>query len=248
MSDIVHKIAQTKRGGNDKVFDEDMKPKDFVFDEKVASVFDDMVSRSVPMYKETMAAAMGLAKNFVQNNSAVYDIGCSTCTLLLNFAELISENDVKLVGIDNSAAMLEQARSKLEELGVASSIDLMKKDVEGDMSIRDASVVFMNYTLQFVRPLHRESVLKQIYNGLKPNGCLILVEKVLGNDSLYNRLYIDLYYQYKAQVGYTEKEIQQKREALENVLIPYRIDENLDLLKRCGFTSKRDFLHGKRFR
>lgn len=160
---------------------------------------------------------------------------------MLNFAELISENDVKLVGIDNSAAMLEQARSKLEELGVASSIDLMKKDVEGDMSIRDASVVFMNYTLQFVRPLHRESVLKQIYNGLKPNGCLILVEKVLGNDSLYNRLYIDLYYQYKAQVGYTEKEIQQKREALENVLIPYRIDENLDLLKRCGFTSNEIF-------
>ena len=137
--------------------------------------------------------------------------------------------------------MLDQARVKIKEIGCGKEIELRQRSVENNMGLENASVIFMNYTLQFVRPLYREKVLKQIYDGLNSNGCLILVEKVLGNDSLYNRLYIDLYYEYKTSVGYSDKEIQQKREALENVLIPYRIDENIDLLAKCGFSSTEIF-------
>lgn len=237
MNDVVNKIEQNKRGDRDQLFDEDLKPHDFMFNEKVASVFDDMVSRSVPMYKETMAVAMDLAKHFVQDGTNVYDVGSATGTLLLSFAELIGDKNAKLIGLDNSEPMLEQSRQKAVEIGCEKDLEFRFADVEQDMKMENASVVFMNYTLQFVRPLHREAVLRQICEGLNPNGCLILVEKVLGNDSLYNRLYIDLYYEYKQRVGYSAKEIQQKREALENVLIPYRIDENVDLLQRCGFSS-----------
>lgn len=226
-----------KIGGTDKLFDEDLEPKDFTFDERVAKVFDDMVSRSVPFYDETMRTALGLSQHFIEPNTRVYDIGCSTGTLLLELADLVEDQSVEFVGVDASQPMLDQAEMKLKDSPHGSRISLQQKSVEQDMGLSNASVVFMNYTLQFVRPLHREAVLQQIFDGLNKNGALILVEKVLGNDSLFNRLYIDLYYAYKGQIGYSDKEIRQKREALENVLIPYRMDENFELLKRCGFDS-----------
>ncbi len=226
-----------KSGMKDELFDDDLKPQDFTFDERVARVFDDMVSRSVPFYDETRSTALGLAQHFVEPNTTVVDIGCSTATLLLEFADLVTDESVKLVGIDASAPMLEQAKGKIAESKHKSRIELRQESVEKSMKIQNASVAFMNYTLQFVRPLHREAVLKQIFDGLNHNGAFILVEKVLGNDSLFNRLYIELYYAYKTRIGYTDKEIKQKREALENVLIPYRIDENVELLNRCGFNS-----------
>ncbi len=226
-----------KIGGVDQFFANEMSAKDFSFDEKVASVFDDMVSRSVPMYGETMSAALDLASNFVESGSNIYDIGTATGTLLIEFDKILGKTDVNLIGIDNSEAMVKQAQDKIDQKELNNNIELIVGDMEESLGLNNASVVFMNYTLQFIRPLHRESVIRQIYESLNDNGCLILVEKVLGNDSLFNRLYIDLYYKYKHQVGYSDKEIKQKREALENVLIPYRIDENLELLKRCGFSS-----------
>lgn len=226
-----------KIGGKDEFFAEDMQIRDFAFDASVAAVFDDMVSRSVPLYGETMKLSLNLARHFVQPESNVYDIGSSTGTLLLSLAESINDPTVNMIGIDNSASMNEQARAKIASCGFEDQISFRQENIEDNLGLEDASVVFMNYTLQFIRPLQRESVVQQIYNGLKSNGVLILVEKVLGNDSLFNRLYIDLYYKYKAEVGYSDKEIRQKREALENVLIPYRMDENIDLLKRCGFES-----------
>jgi len=226
-----------KIGGVDQFFANEMSAKDFSFDEKVASVFDDMVSRSVPMYGETMSAALDLAANFVEQGSNIYDIGTATGTLLIEFDRILGKTDVNLIGIDNSEAMVKQAQEKIDQKEFNNNIELIVGDMEKKLGLNNASVVFMNYTLQFIRPLHRESVIRQIYESLNDNGCLILVEKVLGNDSLFNRLYIDLYYKYKHQVGYSDKEIKQKREALENVLIPYRIDENLELLKRCDFSS-----------
>ena len=226
-----------KIGGVDQFFANEMSAKDFSFDEKVASVFDDMVSRSVPMYGETMSAALDLAANFVEQGSNIYDIGTATGTLLIELDIMLGKRDVNLIGIDNSEAMVKQAQEKINQKECNNPVELIVGDMEENLSLNNASVVFMNYTLQFIRPLHRESVIRQINKSLNENGCLILVEKVLGNDSLFNRLYIDLYYKYKHQVGYSDKEIKQKREALENVLIPYRIDENLELLKRCGFSS-----------
>jgi len=226
-----------KIGDLDKFFAEDMSAQDFAFDEKVARVFDDMVSRSVPMYGETMSAALDLAANFVEPETNVYDIGSATGTLLLQFDKMLGDRKLNLVGIDNSEAMVKQAREKMQGKKINNQLQQVVGNMENNLGLKNASVVFMNYTLQFIRPLHRESVIRQIYESLNENGCLVLVEKVLGNDSLFNRLYIDLYYKYKQQVGYSDKEIKQKREALENVLIPYRIDENLELLKRCGFSS-----------
>jgi tRNA (cmo5U34)-methyltransferase len=86
-----------------------------------------------------------------------------------------------------------------------------------------------------VRPLHRERLLRTVYDGLNPQGCLLLIEKVLEEETLINRLFVKHYYDFKRRNGYAEIEIAQKREALENVLIPYRLEENHEMLRAAGF-------------
>jgi tRNA (cmo5U34)-methyltransferase len=207
---------------------------DFTFNEQVAGVFDDMVSRSVPHYGEIQRMLAELTARFATAGSNIYDLGCSTGTTLALVHDSLAV-DANLIGIDNSAEMLDKCRSKLATLGLHDAIELRKADLEHGIEIQDASVVLLVLTLMFVRPLHREKLMRRICAGVQENGCLLLVEKVLGDGSSLNRLFIERYYAYKRRRGYSELEIAQKREALENVLIPYRLDENRDLLLGAGF-------------
>ena len=219
----------------DEVFAEPLdRVGDFTFNEQVAGVFDDMVSRSVPQYVEIQRMLAELAAYFATEGSNIYDLGCSTGTTLalVHGALPVKAN---LIGVDNSAEMLEKCRSKLETLGLRDAVELRRADLDQGVEIRDASVVLLVLTLMFVRPLYREKLMRSICAGVKENGCLLLVEKVLGDGSLFNRLFIERYYAYKRRRGYSELEIAQKREALENVLIPYRLSENRDLLLDAGF-------------
>ena len=223
------------RQPTDRVFDSPLEQiGDFVFDQTVAKVFDDMVSRSVPQYREIQRMLVELAGSFATEDSNIYDLGCSTGTTLALLHESLRVK-TNLFGIDASAAMLEQCKQKLTELKMAGDINLCCADLDKGVEIKNASVVTFVLTLMFVRPLNREKLIADIYKGLNENGCLLLVEKVLGERSLFNRLFIEHYYAYKRRVGYSELEIAQKREALENVLIPYRLGENLDMLTRAGF-------------
>ncbi|MFO1243251.1 MAG: carboxy-S-adenosyl-L-methionine synthase CmoA [Rickettsiales bacterium] len=219
----------------DKVFDQaDVKIHDFVFNKKVATVFDDMVTRSVPYYLEMQRMTAELARDFVTEASHVYDIGCSTGTTLLHMDSYIAPKDVTFIGIDNSYEMLQKAKKKLgKKLKHPFRLDYC--DLHQGLTIENASLVTLILTLQFVRPLQRENIIRQIYEGLNANGALIMVEKVTSEDTIFNRLFIEHYYDFKRRNGYSEIEIAKKREALENVLIPYRMDENFDLLKRAGF-------------
>ena len=181
----------SKNDKQDKLFEKDSILSQFKFDEKVAQVFDDMVSRSVPQYKETMKAVINLANSFVADNSSVYDIGCSTGTLLSKCEKIFKRKNIKFYGIDSSSEMLKKAKEKL--IG-KKNITLLKQNIEEELSIKNASIVFMNYTLQFVRPLKRELVLKQIFNGMKNDSAFFLVEKVIANDEKLNTKFIDLYH------------------------------------------------------
>ena len=129
----------------------------------------------------------------------------------------------------------EIAKGQRVVAGVATMGFGLIDDWLGPKKVIMISLVSLVLTLQFIRPLHREKLVRDIVDGLNENGCLILVEKVLGEDSLFNRQFIKYYYDYKARVGYSELEIRQKREALENVLIPYKLLENRELLLRSGF-------------
>jgi tRNA (cmo5U34)-methyltransferase len=207
---------------------------DFTFDRSVAGVFDDMVTRSVPFYTEMQRMIVELARDFATPNSAVYDLGCSTGTTFANMHPYLDPS-VRFVGFDNSQEMLDKCRGKLLEAGVNRALDLRCRDLDEGADVEDASMVALVLTLQFIRPLNRNKLIADIYRGLRPQGCLILVEKVLAEESLFNRLFIKYYYDLKRREGYSDTEITQKREALENVLIPYKLQENIKLLRDSGF-------------
>ena len=209
---------------------------DFKFDQSVATVFDDMVTRSVPFYVEIQRMIAEMARDFATPGSTVYDLGCSTGTTFINLHRSLDPS-IGFVGIDNAAEMLDRCRSKLSEHGVDRQVELRCADLNEGIEIENASLAMLILTLQFIRPLRRHRLLTDIYRGLNPQGCVIVVEKVLGEESLLNRLFIDYYYEMKRRHGYSELEISQKREALENVLIPYKLLENRELLLETGFRT-----------
>jgi len=218
----------------DEVFKDDQPVADFTFSNKVAAVFDDMVDRSVPFYQEMQRMIAEMAKDFAVANTNIYDLGCSTGTTMLNLDAAIGKK-VKLIGVDNSEEMLKKCREKLAACDFKREHELICADLNQGVRIENASMVLLVLTLQFVRPLYRDTLIQSIHRGLNENGCVILVEKVLGEDSVFNRLFIDYYYNLKKRHGYSELEIAQKREALENVLVPYKLMENREMLLRAGF-------------
>lgn len=205
----------------------------FEFDDAVAAVFTDMINRSVPGYQSVLALLGSLSKTSVANNSNVYDLGCSLGASSLVLQQHINADSVSIIGIDNSAAMIERASKNLN-LHQAPSIELRCENVL-DTNISNASLVCMNLTLQFIAPNDRQSLLETIYAGLNPGGVLMLFEKVCFDDPLEEQRMTKLYYDYKAANGYTEMEISQKRTALEQKLIPDTPEKHQQRLRAIGF-------------
>lgn len=225
----------------DKVFDQEIRnASDFKFGATVANVFDDMVNRSVPFYGEMQRMTAELAANHARSGTNVYDLGCSTGTTMIGMNTLVPE-DVCFIGVDDSEEMLNKCRTKLTNAGFTRSFDLVVSDLNQGVAINNASVVVLCLTLQFVRPIHRERLLKTISAGLIEGGVLILIEKILAEESNFNRDFIRYYYDMKRRHQYSEMEIAQKREALENVLIPYKLSEDILLLRETGFSSVETF-------
>jgi tRNA (cmo5U34)-methyltransferase len=237
MSNTVEEIiapGAKSAAAKDEVFREVESVADFSFGEKVASVFDDMLDRSVPFYQEMQRMIAEMGADFATEGTNVYDLGCSTGNTLLNLDGSVAKG-VKFIGVDYSEEMLKRCRQKLAQHGLRHEHELICADLNQGVRIQNASMVLMVLTLQFVRPLYRDTLVKSILEGLNENGCLILVEKVLGEDSVFNRLFIKYYYDLKKRHGYSEMEISKKREALENVLVPYKLMENREMLLRAGF-------------
>ena len=216
---------------NDTVFTKPIK-KQFEFDEEVAAVFDDMLKRSVPFYKESQDITEFFVHKNLNENGIVYDLGCSTASLLLNIHRRLEVN-ATLIGLDNSEAMLKQAKRKCEAYGV--SIEILNADIL-EYNYKNADVFVSNYTLQFIRPLVREELVKKIATALKSQGVFIFSEKVISHHSKLNKDLIECYYEFKKEQGYSEYEIMQKREALENVLVPYSEQENIKMVLNSGFS------------
>ena len=216
---------------NDTVFTKPIK-KQFEFDEEVAAVFDDMLERSVPFYKESQKITQFFVLKNLHEGGLLYDLGCSTASLLLNIHRAKNVN-ARLVGLDNSEAMLKQAKRKCEAYGA--DIDVKNADILS-YNYESADVFISNYTLQFIRPLVREELVKKIALSLKKDGVFIFSEKVISHHSKLNKDLIECYYDFKKTQGYSEYEIMQKREALENVLVPYSEEENIKMAKNAGFS------------
>jgi len=225
----------------DQVFKAPMeKSTDFKFDAQVADVFNDMVGRSVPYYLEMQRMMAEIIPDFAQPNTSIYDLGCSTGTTLLSLDKRLDQT-VRFVGVDSSAEMIENSRNNFKNNELTRPYNLITADLYKPFEIKNASVVILCLTLQFIRPLYRQKMLESIYQQMNDGACLILVEKILAEDADLNRQFINYYYDLKRRNNYDEMEISQKREALENVLIPYKLSENIGMLDEAGFSKTEVF-------
>lgn len=208
----------------------------FAFDDNVAHVFTDMISRSVPGY-QTMIAAIGLlAGRFATKDSVCYDLGCSLGAASFSMQKNITAQHCKIIAVDNSQAMLSRFESVLTPDTNKTPIELHCADIR-DVKIENASIVVLNFTLQFLPVEDRDKLLANIYDGLLPNGALIISEKLAFDDARQHELQIDLHHEFKKSQGYSDLEISQKRTALENVLIPETFVTHQNRLKSVGFNS-----------
>jgi len=224
----------------DTLFETEAPAEKFAFNERVAEVFDDMLDRSVPFYKQVIEMTGEILGRSLAAGDALYDLGCATGTTLLHLARILEAKNLRYIGVDNSKAMLDKAWRKAEMFSMADRVLFMAQDItEADFS--GAGGVILNYTLQFINPAVRPDFLKKIQNGLRTGGVLILSEKVVSPDKDFNAQFLDSYHQYKKRRGYSELEIANKREALENVLIPLTLQENINMLLEAGFSRVEPF-------
>lgn len=208
----------------------------FRFDAQVADVFTDMIERSVPGYRSIITMIETLTEHYAQPGSTLYDLGCSLGAATLSMRRGINAEACRIIAVDNSEAMVKRCRKTIERDHSPTPVTVHCADIR-DIEIADASVVVLNFTLQFISTTDRAALLQRIHDGMRTGGVLILSEKVLFADTHLNGLLTDIHHDFKRAHGYSDLEISQKRSALENVLIPETIPTHRDRLLHAGFSS-----------
>jgi len=224
----------------DTLFQQDNSPSAFAFTSEVAEVFDDMLDRSVPGYRSLIPMMGQLLVRLCPGGSRVYDLGCSTGTTCLELNRRLEPLKLEFIGIDNSAPMLTKARIKAEMSCQQQNISFLKGDIT-EIELAPCSAIIVNYTLQFIKPDQRPAFLNKLYQALQPGGLIIISEKIIHPDPDIDRVWTEIYHQYKKNRGYSQTEIARKRKSLENVLIPLSLDDNLSLLEGTGFHQPAPF-------
>jgi tRNA (cmo5U34)-methyltransferase len=202
----------------------------------VADVFPDMIERSVPGYRAIITMIETLTEHYAQSGSTLYDLGCSLGASTLSMRRGLGAEDCKIIAVDNSPAMIERCQKNLERDHYPTPVEMVCDDIR-KVEIANASVVVINFTLQFIPPEERLLLLKKTYQGMRPGGVLILSEKVLFTDAHLNTLLTDIHHDFKRSHGYSDLEVSQKRSALEHVLIPETIPTHRERLTNAGFGS-----------
>ena len=228
--------------------DGDHSEPEFVFDERVVAVFDDMIERSVPTYAGSLEFIAKVWERWQKPEATLLDLGCSTGAALRKIIDVTRVDGVKLLGVDSSAPMIEKARNNLAPLAHAKGLRLEFQEAKlEDLELPPADGALLNYTLQFVAPEDRLAVLKRIRrslvatsptaNGSAASGFLVLSEKIRHADSQTGELLNEIHFDFKRSQGYSDLEIARKRAALENVLIPWTLEENVDVVRAAGFST-----------
>lgn len=227
-------------GDQDFLFRNNPVREDFAFNEAVAAVFDDMLHRSVPCYRLVLEAMAQILARRLADGSRVYDLGCSVGTTMLLLAERLAGRNFRFLGVDRAPAMLERARRKAESQASTGCLRFEEGDITTCV-LTGADAILCNYTLQFLRPVARQAFVDRIFAALPSGGILLLSEKTIAHAPGLNRDFIAIHHDFKRARGYTELEIAAKREALENVLVPFSLQENMQLLNKAGFAEVEPF-------
>jgi len=208
----------------------------FTFDQQVVDVFPDMIKRSVPGYATIINMIGNLAGIYAKTNTHCYDLGCSLGAATLAMRHGIRNSDCKIIGIDNSQAMIDRCQQLMDADTTDVQVELINGNIQ-DAVIQNASMAVLNFTLQFVAVDQRLNLLGKIAQGLNNGGVLILSEKVIFDDQPHQELMTELHHNFKRANGYSDLEIAQKRSAIENYLVPETLDAHRQRLRHAGFSS-----------
>jgi len=209
---------------------------EFVFDDAVVNVFEDMIGRSVPGYATLLAMFPVLAQYFVSSGSRCYDLGCSLGASTLAIQHGINVSDVEIIALDNSSSMIKKCRTLMSEYKSQTQVNVKQADI-CEHEISHASLVIMNFTLQFIPESQRDNLIKKIFSGLDNGGAFVLSEKIKFNEDAQQNRLTSLHHAFKKTNGYSDLEISQKRSALDNVLIAESVEQHIARLKRSGFSE-----------
>jgi tRNA (cmo5U34)-methyltransferase len=220
---------------SDRIFAASIAAADFIFDSQVSAAFDDMARRSLPGYRQVIAMGGQLLASFLKEGDTVCDLGCATGETMIALSRQLPRRRLRWLGLDSAPAMIGKAQEKAS-LAAADDCRFIVADIM-DYAYPVCGAFILHYTLQFIRPMRRPAFLARLFQALRPGGVLLLSEKVILHDRRLNRQFIARYLEFKKERGYSELEIAQKREALENVLVPFSINENLTMLRQAGFAE-----------
>ena len=222
----------------DKIYEVQSGEKPFRFNDDVAKVFPDMLRRSIPGYAATIEAIGSLAARYIRENTNCYDLGCSLGAATLAMRQGARQPGCRIIAVDTAPAMIERCREiVVEDDRQASSgipVELIQSDIR-DIGIENASMVVLNYTLQFLPMDDRDKLMRSIYEGLNDGGLLVLSEKVVDENDEIEQLLVDLHHEHKRRNDYSALEVSRKRAALENVLIPETVAAHRSRLTAAGF-------------
>lgn len=210
----------------------------FRFDDAVADVFPDMLRRSIPGYAASLEAIGSLAARYVRAGTECYDLGCSLGAATLAMRQGVRASDCRIIAVDNSEAMIRRCKQVISRTNegdtLQTPVEIRLDDIR-DTPISNASMVVMNYTLQFLSIDDRDAILGRIHDGLISGGLLLLSEKVVDEDPHMEELLVELHHEHKRRNHYSELEISRKRAALENVLVPESVAAHRERLRNAGF-------------
>ena len=225
----------------DQVYAEQQKDiAGFKFDAKVADVFENMINRSVPGYPLMLDLIGVLGEKYASAGTQCYDLGCSLGASTLKLRQHLPQS-CHLIGIDSSSAMVERCRANVARDHSQASVEIVEQRIQ-DTQFENASVVVVNFTLQFIPDDERQSILKKISAGMIQGGALILAEKIKFNDPEQQQSMTLLHHEFKKYQGYSDLEVAQKRASLENVLVPNTEEEHIERLLNAGFSSAQVYI------
>ena len=208
----------------------------FAFDQQVVDVFPDMIKRSVPGYATIINMIGNLAGIYVKPNTRAYDLGCSLGAATLAIRHGIRHEGCEIIGIDNSQAMIQRCQ-QIIDIDTRDVPVILQQDEIQNIAIENATLVVLNFTLQFIPIEDRQVLLSKIADGLKPGGVLIVSEKIIFEDQEHQDLMTELHHNFKRANGYSDLEIAQKRSAIENYLVPETLATHRQRMKQAGFSS-----------
>ncbi|MXW54548.1 MAG: carboxy-S-adenosyl-L-methionine synthase CmoA [Gammaproteobacteria bacterium] len=201
----------------------------FEFNSQVVSVFPDMIRRSIPGYDTIIHLSGVLAAQYLTPGSRCYDLGCSLGATTASVLDSIGEMPVNIESVDASGPMIEEASNRITD----SRVHFQQADIR-KVSFRPASVVILNFVLQFLPPEDRFTLLNTVRNTMNPDGLLIISEKVE-----FTEEFDEIHTEFKRSNSYSDLEIAQKRQALERVMQIDSEHTHLNRLYEAGFRRPR---------